>query len=57
MIYRFDNYELDVQRCESRCAGQLVAIEPRIFEVLVYLLQHRDRQFVRLVTTPDAPSS
>ena len=57
MLYRFGNYELDAQRCELRCAGQLVAIEPRVFEVLVYLLQHRDRQFVRLVTTPDAPSS
>ena len=43
MIYRFGNYELDAQRCELRCAGQLVAIEPKVFEVLVYLLQHRDR--------------
>src|SRR3954451_23532560 len=43
MIYRFGNYELDVQRCELRCAGQLVAIEPKVFEVLVYLLEHRDR--------------
>ena len=43
MIYRFSNYELDEQRCELRCGGQLVAIEPKVFEVLVYLLQHRDR--------------
>jgi DNA-binding response OmpR family regulator len=43
MLYRFGNYELDAQRCELRCAGQLVAIEPKVFEVLVYLLQHRDR--------------
>jgi DNA-binding winged helix-turn-helix (wHTH) protein len=43
MIYRFGNYELDAQRCELRCAGQLVAIEPKVFAVLVYLLQHRDR--------------
>src|SRR5262249_15291318 len=43
MIYRFGNYELDVQRGELRCAGQQVAIEPKVFEVLVYLLQHRDR--------------
>ena len=26
-----------------RCAGQLVAIEPKVFEVLVYLIKHRDR--------------
>jgi DNA-binding response OmpR family regulator len=43
MIYRFGNYELDIQRCELRCAGQPVAIEPKVFAVLVYLLQHRDR--------------
>ena len=43
MIYRFGSYELDTQRCELRCTGQQVAIEPRVFDVLVYLLQHRDR--------------
>jgi DNA-binding response OmpR family regulator len=43
MIYRFGNYELDAQRCELRCAGQPVAIEPKVFEVLVYLIAHRDR--------------
>jgi len=43
MIYRFDNYELDAQRCELHCGGQLVAIEPKVFEVLVYLIEHRDR--------------
>jgi hypothetical protein len=35
-MYRFGNYELDEQRCELRCAGQLVAIEPKVFEVLAY---------------------
>ena len=48
MIYRFGNYELDAQRCELRCAGQLVAIEPKVFEVLVYLLEHRDRVVTKL---------
>jgi DNA-binding winged helix-turn-helix (wHTH) protein len=43
MIYRFGNYELDAQRCELRCGGQQVAIEPKVFEVLVYLVEHRDR--------------
>jgi DNA-binding response OmpR family regulator len=43
MIYRFGNYELDAQRCELRCAGHLVAIEPKVFEVLAYLIAHRDR--------------
>ena len=43
MIYCFGNYEIDVQRCGLRCAGQQVAIEPKVFEVLVYLIEHRDR--------------
>jgi DNA-binding response OmpR family regulator len=43
MIYRFGDYEFDAQRCELRCAGQLVAIEPKVLAVLVYLLEHRDR--------------
>jgi DNA-binding response OmpR family regulator len=43
MIYCFGDYELDVQRCELRCAGQQVAIEPKVFAVLVYLLEHRGR--------------
>src|SRR5882762_2549087 len=43
MIYRFGNYELDAQHCELRCAGQQVAIEPKVFAVLVYLIEHRDR--------------
>jgi DNA-binding response OmpR family regulator len=47
MIYRFGNYELDTQRCELRCAGQQVVIEPKVFAVLVYLLQNRDRMVTK----------
>ena len=43
MIYRFGNYALDEQRRELHCQGLPVAIEPKVFEVLVYLLQHRER--------------
>ena len=43
MIYRFGSYELDTQRRELRCAGQLIAVEPKVFDVLFYLLEHRDR--------------
>ena len=43
MIYCFGTYELDARRCELHCAGQQVAIEPKVFAVLVYLLEHRDR--------------
>jgi DNA-binding response OmpR family regulator len=47
MVYRFGNYELDAQRCDLRCAGQQVTIEPKVFEVLVYLLEHRDRMVTK----------
>jgi DNA-binding winged helix-turn-helix (wHTH) protein len=43
MIYAFGKYVLDVARRELRCRGHLVAIEPKMFEVLHYLLQYRDR--------------
>jgi DNA-binding winged helix-turn-helix (wHTH) protein/predicted ATPase len=43
MIYRFDAYELDLQRYELRSAGRPVRLEPQVFNMLVYLIQHRDR--------------
>ena len=43
MIYSFDAYELDLQRYELRYAGKLVKLEPQVFNVLAYLVQHRDR--------------
>jgi predicted ATPase/DNA-binding winged helix-turn-helix (wHTH) protein len=43
MIYAFEDYELDLQRYALRYAGKLVKLEPQVFNVLVYLIQHRDR--------------
>ncbi len=43
MIYHFGLYQLDVPRGELRCASHPVEIEPKVFDVLVYLLEHRDR--------------
>jgi DNA-binding response OmpR family regulator len=43
MIYYFGPYQLDAYRGELRCANHLVEIEPKVFDVLVYLLEHRDR--------------
>ncbi len=43
MIYHFGPYQLDVQRGELRCASRPVVLEPKVFDVLVYLLEHRDR--------------
>ncbi len=43
MIYCFADYTLDPDRHELRCAGQVVATEPKVFQVLLCLLRHRDR--------------
>lgn len=43
MIHIFDDYELDTYLYEIRRAGQHLRLEPKAFDVLVYLLLHRDR--------------
>ena len=43
MLFTFGNCSVDCARRELRCGGELVAIEPQVFDVLIYLIQHRDR--------------
>ena len=43
MLFRFGPFELDTERRELRRAGQPVAVQPKVFAVLVYLIGHRDR--------------
>jgi TolB-like protein len=43
MIFRFDDYEINSDRRELRRANAGIHIEPQVFDVLVYLVQHRDR--------------
>jgi class 3 adenylate cyclase/tetratricopeptide (TPR) repeat protein len=43
MDYRFGDYTLDTERYELRRAGVLVKLRPKVFEVLAYLIAHRDR--------------
>ena len=43
MIYAFDEYALDTQLYELRHAGALLQLEPKVFDLLVDLIQHRDR--------------
>ena len=43
MRFAFEDYVLDVNRRELRRGDQLVALEPQVFDVLVYLVQNRDR--------------
>jgi class 3 adenylate cyclase/predicted ATPase/ABC-type transport system involved in cytochrome c biogenesis ATPase subunit len=42
MIYRFGDCVLDEERYELRRAGAVVALEPKVLQVLLYLIQHQD---------------
>lgn len=41
--YRFHPFELDVARSELRRNAQNIHLQPKAFEVLTYLVEHRDR--------------
>jgi predicted ATPase/DNA-binding winged helix-turn-helix (wHTH) protein len=43
MLYLFDDYTLDTQLYELRHAGISYPLEPQIFAILRYLIEHRDR--------------
>jgi TolB-like protein len=43
MLYTFGEYRLDLARRELRRGTEPVAIEPQVFDLLGYLVRHRDR--------------
>ena len=43
MRYIFGRYDLDTQRYTFQQAGAPVRLEPQVFNVLAYLIRHRDR--------------
>jgi DNA-binding winged helix-turn-helix (wHTH) protein len=43
MIHAFGGYELDLAQYEIRHSGMTVPVEPQVFDVLAYLVEHRDR--------------
>ena len=43
MIFAFGDRELDTDTLELRRAGAAVGVEPQVFDVLCYLVMHRDR--------------
>jgi TolB-like protein len=45
--FNFDNHILDTNRRELRRGGDLVAMQPQVFDLLVHLLKHRDRVVTR----------
>jgi DNA-binding winged helix-turn-helix (wHTH) protein len=47
MRFLFGDCELDIERYELRRAGQTVALEPKAFKVLTYLVQRHGRAVVK----------
>jgi DNA-binding winged helix-turn-helix (wHTH) protein/tetratricopeptide (TPR) repeat protein len=43
VIYRWDGYEVDTQLYEVRRHGAPVKLEPRVYDVLAFLVAHRER--------------
>jgi pimeloyl-ACP methyl ester carboxylesterase/DNA-binding winged helix-turn-helix (wHTH) protein len=46
-VYAFNDCELDLRRCELRCAGAVRRIEPQVFDVLVLLVRERKRMVTK----------
>jgi len=40
--FHFANHQLDTDRRELRRGGEIVAVEPQVFDLLVHLVRHRD---------------
>jgi DNA-binding winged helix-turn-helix (wHTH) protein len=43
LIYRFEDFSLDSDRRELRRGGEIVAIEPQVFDILEFLIVNRER--------------
>jgi DNA-binding winged helix-turn-helix (wHTH) protein len=43
MLFLFEDFTLDVSRRELRRGSGPVAVEPQVFDLLVYLIENRDR--------------
>jgi len=43
VLYSFENFTLDTDRRELRRGTHLVAVEPQVFDLLQFLIHHRDR--------------
>ena len=43
MLYFFENCTFDTDRRELRCGETEVSVEPQVFDLLEYLIRHRDR--------------
>jgi adenylate cyclase len=47
LLYGFENFFLDTSRRELRSGDVMVHVEPQVFDLLEYLISHRDRVVTR----------
>ncbi|MCP5055356.1 MAG: hypothetical protein GY937_01375 [bacterium] len=47
MLYRFADHLLDAERRELFRGSEPISVEPQVFDVLIYLLENRDRVISR----------
>lgn len=47
MLYRFDEFELDIENYELRHNGAAQHVEPKVFDFIHFLIQHTDRVLTR----------
>ena len=47
MMYLFDAFTLDEQRYQLRRAGDIVEVDPKVFDLLAHLIRHRERSVSR----------
>src|SRR5215212_9884581 len=43
VVFAFGDYQLDIERRELRRGGECVDLAPKVFDLLTFLVQHRDR--------------
>lgn len=43
MVHRFQHFEIDENARELRGGGRVLSLQPRVFDLIVYLARHRDR--------------
>src|SRR5262249_15722932 len=43
VIFRFGDHALDIERRELRRGAELIALEPKVFDLLIYLVRNRGR--------------
>ncbi|MGB7010042.1 MAG: winged helix-turn-helix domain-containing protein, partial [Pseudolabrys sp.] len=43
MLFLFEDFALDCERRELRAGGATIPVEPQVFDILVHLVENRDR--------------